>query len=326
MVSNPGLLIGAMVLVTVIGVLVCSLGLKKGVEKINKVMMVALLAIIIVLAVYVCTLPGADKGLQYYLIPDFTKIFNENFGDIMFAALGQAFFTLSIGMGSMAIFGSYIKKERSLLGESIWIAGLDTAVAFIAGLIVIPAMFAFPVKDASQAGPPLIFETLPNIFNQMPGGQIWGSLFFIFMIFAAMSTVIAVFENIIAFGMDKWGWSRRKSCLINLGLLLVLALPCVLGFNILSGFMPLGDGTNIMDLEDFIVSNNILPLGSLVYVLFCVLDRKGWGFDKFLLEANQGKGLKFPKKLRFYCKYVLPILLLIFWAYGFINVIFPTLF
>lgn len=319
MVSNPGLLIGAMVLVTVIGVLVCSLGLKKGVEKINKVMMVALLAIIIVLAVYVCTLPGADKGLEYYLIPDFTKIFNENFGDIMFAALGQAFFTLSIGMGSMAIFGSYIKKERSLLGESIWIAGLDTAVAFIAGLIVIPAMFAFPVKDASQAGPPLIFETLPNIFNQMPGGQIWGSLFFIFMIFAAMSTVIAVFENIIAFGMDKWGWSRRKSCLINLGLLLVLALPCVLGFNILSGFMPLGDGTNIMDLEDFIVSSNILPIGSLIYVLFCTLNRKGWGWDNYIEEVNAGQGLKVPKKLKVYCKYILPVLLIAFWLYGILS-------
>ena len=319
MVSNPWLLIGAMVLVTAIGVLVCSLGLKKGVEKINKVLMVALLAIIIVLAVYVCTLPGADKGLAYYLIPDFTKIFNEKFGDIMFAALGQAFFTLSIGMGSMAIFGSYIKKERSLLGESIWIAGLDTAVAFIAGLIVIPAMFAFPVKDASQAGPPLIFETLPNIFNQMPGGQIWGSLFFIFMIFAAMSTVIAVFENIIAFCMDKWGWSRRKSCLINLGLLIVLALPCVLGFNLLSGFMPLGDGTNIMDLEDFIVSSNILPIGSLIYVLFCTLSKKGWGWDNYIEEVNAGQGLKVPKKLKVYCKYILPVLLIAFWLYGILS-------
>ncbi len=324
-VGNAPLLIGVMIGVTVLGFFVCSLGLKNGVEKVNKVMMLLLLAIIVVLAVYVATLPGAREGLRYYLVPDFTKIFNENFGEVVFAALGQAFFTLSIGMGSMAIFGSYIKKDRRLLGESITIAGLDTAVAFIAGLIIIPAMFAFPVKDASEAGPGLIFETLPNIFNQMAGGRVWGALFFIFMIFAAMSTVIAVFENIISFGMDKWGWSRRKSCLINLGLLLILALPCILGFNVLSGFMPLGinssgNPTNIMDLEDFIISNNILPLGSLVYVLFCTWDKKGWGWNQFLSEANQGKGIMVPSKLKVYLKYVLPIILIIFWLWGIISV------
>ena len=319
MVGNAPLLIGVMAIVTVLGFFVCSLGLKKGVERVNKVMMVLLLAIIVVLAIYVATLPGAGEGLKYYLVPDFTKIFNENFGEVMFAALGQAFFTLSIGMGSMAIFGTYIKKDRRLLGESMTIAGLDTAVAFIAGLIVIPAMFAFPTVDAQQKGPGLIFQTLPNIFNQMAGGRIWGSLFFIFMIFAAMSTVIAVFENIIAFGIDKWGWSRRKSCLINLGLLLVLALPCIFGFNVLSGFTPFGEGTNIMDLEDFIISNNILPLGSLVYVLFCTWDRKGWGWNEFLSEANQGRGIMVPSKLKVYLKYILPVILLAFWVWGLVS-------
>lgn len=317
--GNAWLIVGVMILVTILGFFVCSLGLKKGVEKVNKVMMLMLLAIIVVLAVYVATLPGASKGLKYYLVPDFTKIFNENFGDVVFAALGQSFFTLSIGMGSMAIFGSYISKDRRLLGESMTIACLDTAVAFIAGLIVIPAMFAFPVKDATEAGPGLIFETLPNIFNQMAGGRIWGSLFFVFMVFAAMSTVIAVFENIIAFGMDKWGWSRTKSCLINLGLLIVLALPCALGFNLLSGVQPFGANSTIMDLEDFIISNNILPLGSLVYVLFCTLDKKGWGWNQFLSEANQGKGIMVPSKLKVYIKYVLPILLIVFWAYGIVT-------
>ena len=330
-IGNPGLLFVYMALVTIIGFLVCSLGLKNGVEKINKIMMLALLVIIVVLAIYVCTLKGAGEGLKYYLVPNFKNLYydakgNVILGDVIFAALGQAFFTLSIGMGSMAIFGSYIKKDRRLLGESISIAGLDTMVAFIAGLIVIPATFAFPVENAPAAGPGLIFQTLPNIFNEMgASGRVWGALFFLFMIFAAMSTVTAVFENIIAFGMDKWGWSRNKSCLINLGLLLVLALPCVLGFNVLSGFQPFGKGTGVLDLEDFIVSNNILPLGSLVYLIFCVSDRKGWGFNNFLLEANTGKGIKFPKALKFYCRWILPILLIIFWIYGFVNTIFPNL-
>lgn len=313
--GNPLLLVGFMALVTVIGFFVCSLGLKKGVEKVNKVMMVALLAIIVVLAVYVCTLDNAVEGLKYYLVPDFTKFAND-FGTVLFDAMGQAFFTLSIGMGSMAIFGSYISKDRRLLGESVSIAGLDTFVAFMAGLIIIPSMFAFPTEGATPAGPGLIFQTLPNIFNQMSGGRIWGSLFFVFMIFAAMSTVIAVFENIISFGMDKWGWSRKKSCLINLCMMLVLALPCVFGFNILSGFQPLGAGTSILDLEDFIISNNILPIGSLIYVLFCTLDRKGWGWNQFLTEANMGKGLAVPKALKVYLKYILPIILIFFWVYG----------
>ncbi len=323
--------LGVTALVIVVGVFICSLGLKKGVEKINKVMMLCLLAIIVVLAVYVCTLPGAEKGLEFYLIPNFNNLlYNAQgdfiFGEVLFAAMGQAFFTLSVGMGSMAIFGSYIKKDRSLFGESVSIAALDTGVAFVAGLIVIPAAFAFPVNGGIMGGPGLIFETLPNVFNQMPLGGLWGTLFFLFMIFAAMSTVTAVFENLISFGMDKWGWSRKKSCLITMLCLFVLVQPCIFGYTILSGFNPFGAGTFLMDLEDFIVSNNILPIGSLIYVLFCVLDRKGWGWNNFLTEANQGNGLKLPKKLKFYCKYVLPILLIVFWAYGFATKMIPIIF
>lgn len=322
--ANPWLLVGVTALVVALGVVVCSLGLKKGVEKINKIMMLCLLAIILVLAVYVCTLDGAGEGLKYYLVPNFNNIVYDadgNFilGQVVFAALGQAFFTLSIGMGSMAIFGSYIKKDRSLFGESASIALLDTGVAFVAGLIVIPATFVYPVEGAETGGPGLIFKTLPNIFNHLEGGRIWGAFFFLFMIFAAMSTVTAVFENIIAFGMDKWGWSRKKSCIINVILLFVLVLPCILGFNVLSSFTPLGPKTSIMDLEDFIVSNNILPLGSLIYVLFCTFDKKAWGWNNFLNEANQGKGLKISKNLRIYCKYVLPILLIIFYVYGIVS-------
>ena len=285
--ANPVAVVGFMVLAVVLGFFICSLGLKKGVEKITKFMMVALLAIIVVLAVRSATLPGAAEGLKYYLIPDFSKM-EGRVGEVLFAAMGQAFFTLSIGMGSMAIFGSYIDKDRSLLGESLSISILDTFVAFAAGLIIIPACFAYGLEPG--AGPSLIFQTLPNIFKEMAGGRIWGSLFFLFMIFAAVSTVVAVFENIIAFGMDKWGWSRKKSCLINLILVIILSLPCALGFNLLSGFQPLGAGTNVLDLEDFIVSNNILPIGSLVYVLFCCLKKKGWGWDNFIAEANCGKG------------------------------------
>ena len=323
MVSNPWVVVGCMVLVTIVGFGVCSFGLKKGVERVNKAMMILLLAIIVVLAVYVCTLDGAKEGLKYYRVPDFKKMFERNFGEVVFAALGQAFFTLSIGMGSIAIFGSYIKKDRSLFGESISIATLDTAVAFIAGLIVIPACFAFNIFSADGdivAGPDLVFKALPNVFNSMGNGGVFcGALFFLFMVFAAMSTVTAVFENIISFGMDKWNWSRKKSCLINLCLLIVLGLPCALGFNLLSGIQPLGTNSTIMDLEDFIISNNILPLGSLVYVLFCTLDKKAWGFERFIEEANFGNGVKISRKFKVYLKYILPVILLVFWAWGNIS-------
>ena len=318
--QDPLVMVGCMALVTVLGFLICSFGLKKGVERITKVMMVALLGIIVVLAVYVLTLPGAMEGVNYYLVPDFSKIFNENFGSVVFAALGQAFFTLSIGMGSMAIFGSYINKDRRLMGEATIIASLDTCVAFLAGLIIIPACFAFNVDQTG--GPDLIFKVLPNVFSQMYGGQIWGTIFFVFLLFAAMSTVIAVFENILAFCMEKWNWSRKKACLICMGALIVLGLPCALGYNLLSGFAPFGANTAVLDLEDFIISNNILPLGSLVFVLFCTRNKKGWGWNNFLTEANLGKGLKTPNALRIYAKYVLPIILLALWVWGYVDMFF----
>ncbi len=316
MIQNPWLLIGFMALATVIGFGICSLGLKGGVEKITKVMMLALLAIIVILAIRVIMLPGASEGLRYYLIPDFGKMAEKGVGKVIMAAMAQAFFTLSIGMGSMAVFGSYISKKRRLMGESITIAILDTFVAIMAGLIVIPACFAFDIKPDS--GPSLIFETLPNVFNAMSGGRLWGACFFLFMIFAAMSTLIAVFENIISYSMDRWGWSRKKSCLINCGLIISLSLPCALGFNLLSGFTPLGAGTTILDLEDFIVSSNILPLGSLIYVLFATNSRYGWGWKNFLAEANTGKGAKFPAWLKVYVKYILPVVILILWVQNYL--------
>lgn len=323
MTGNPWLVVGFMLLTVVLGFLICSLGFQKGVEKITKVMMLALLAIISVLAVRSMTLSGAAEGLRYYLVPDLSVFTKYNPIEIIFAAMGQAFFTLSIGMGSMAIFGSYIGKERSLLGESVSVALLDTFVAFVAGLIVIPACITYDVP--MESGPSLLFEALPAVFNDMPGGRIWGTLFFLFMIFAAMSTVIAVFENIINFGMELWGWSRRKSVLINIGLVSVLALPCALGFNLLAFGESFTVFADIMDIEDFIISGNILPLGSLVYVLFCTSKKYGWGWDSFVAEANAGAGLKFPKGLYIYAKFVLPVILLAVWVLGILTKFFPTL-
>lgn len=314
--ENAPLVVGAMIVAVSIGILICSLGLKNGVEKITKVMMLALLAIISIMVIRAVTLPGAGEGLKYYLVPDFSKM-KGRVGEVIFAALGQAFFTLSIGMGSMAIFGSYIDKDRRLFGESLSIALLDTFVAFMAGMIIIPSCFAFKIEPGQ--GPSLIFQTLPNIFNSMAGGRIWGTLFFAFMIFAAISTVVGVVENILSFGMDLRGWSRKKSCAINFVAIIILSLPCALGFNVLSFIQPMGEGSVILDLEDFIVSNNILPLGSLIYVLFCTSDKFGWGYDNFIAEANTGKGLKFPKWMRVYSKYILPVILLGFWAIGFID-------
>lgn len=315
--SNPTAVVGFMILSVLLGFLICSRGLKDGVEKISKIMMLALLAIIVLLAFRAVTLPGAGAGLKYYLVPDFGRMVENGLSEAVFAALGQAFFTLSIGMGSMAIFGSYISKDQRLLGETISVAALDTFVALVAGIIIIPSCFAYKLDPG--AGPGLIFQTLPNIFNSMPGGRIWGALFFLFMIFAAMSTVVAVFENIISFGMDLWGWSRKKACIVNIIAVIILSLPCALGFNILSGIAPLGEGSTILDLEDFLISNNILPLGSLVYVLFCTVKKGGWGWKNFIEEANTGKGIKFPTSVKFYAKYILPIVLLIIWAQGYIK-------
>ena len=313
-----GIQIVGMVVMVVAAFTVCGMGLEKGIEKITKVMMIALICIMAILAVRSITLPGADAGLEYYLKPDLGKVFGQgfsHFNEVIFAAMGQAFFTLSIGMGSMAIFGTYIDKNRRLLGESMTITALDTFVAFTAGLIIIPACFAYGID--LQAGPPLIFITLPNVFNSMPGGRIWGSLFFVFMLFAAFSTLVAVFENIIAFAMDKLGWSRKKACIVNCIAIIILSMPALLGFNAWSGFQPLGPGKNVLDLEDFIVSNNILPIGSLIYVLFCV-TRYGWGFDKFVQEANTGKGPAFPRWLKPYCQYILPLIIIYVLVMGYI--------
>lgn len=257
-----------MVIVVVLSFGICSLGVQRGLERITKVMMLCLLALIVVLAVHSLTLDGAMEGVKFYLVPDFAAMKEIGIGNVIFGALSQAFFTLSIGAGSMTIFGSYLEKNRSLLGESIHITILDTFVALMAGLIIIPACFSFGVEPG--AGPGLVFITLPNVFNQMAGGRIWGALFFLFMSFASLSTVIAVFENILSYSIDRKGWSRKKAVAVNMVAMILLSLPAVLGFNVLSGIQPLGAGSNIMDLEDFIVSNNILPLGSVVFVMFCV--------------------------------------------------------
>lgn len=298
---------------------ICSLGVQKGVERITKVMMICLLALIIVLAVNSLLLPGSGKGVEFYLVPDFKDMAEKGIGNVVFAAMSQAFFTLSIGIGSMAIFGSYLDKSRSLTGETVSITVLDTFVALMAGMIIIPACFSFNIEPGS--GPSLIFKTLPNIFNQMAGGRIWGTLFFLFLSFAALSTVIAVFENIIAFAVDLWGWERKKAVLVNMVAITVLSLPCILGFNLLSDIQPLGSGTNIMDLEDFLVSNNLLPLGSLVYLTFCT-SRNGWGWDNFIKEANTGKGLGFPKILKGYMKYVLPLIIVVIYLKGYYDMFY----
>ena len=307
--------------VVVLGMLVCSRGLKNGVEKINKAMMLCLLVLMVVLAIRAITLPGAAAGLEFYLRPNFQNLLydangNLRLGEAVYAAMGQAFFTLSLGIGAMAIFGSYIGRERSLMGEVINITVLDTCVAFVSGLIIFPSAFAFGVQP--DAGPNLIFVTLPNIFNEMPGGRLWGALFFVFMSFAAMSTVTAVFENIISCWMDKWQVSRKRAVWTNLVLIFVLSLPCLLGFNVLSGFQPFGSGTGVLDLEDFIVSQNLLPLGSLLYLLFCVVSKKyAWGYENFLREADQGEGIRFPSKLRFYFTFILPLIVLAIFVLGY---------
>ncbi len=296
---------------------ICSLGLKNGVEKITKVMMICLILLMGLLAIRAITLPNAAEGLKFYLLPDFDRMAEHGIGTVVFAAMGQAFFTLSIGMGSMAIFGSYLDKSRSLTGEAISITALDTLVALLAGLIIIPSCFSFNVEPG--AGPSLIFITLPNIFNHMAGGRIWGACFFVFLSFAALSTVIAVFENIISYGMDLWNWSRKKAVIINVVAIIVLSMPCILGFNLWSHIEPMGAGKNIMDLEDFIVSNHILPLGSMVYLMFCTY-RYGWGWDNFVKEVNTGEGLKFPVVMRGYVSYVLPVIVLAIFFKGYWDI------
>lgn len=305
---------------------VCARGLQDGVEKITKVMMLCLLAILIVLAVRSVTLPGAGAGLEFYLKPNLSHFIyddlgNFRLGEAIFAAMGQAFFTLSLGIGAMAIFGSYIGNEHRLLGEAINVGVLDTFVALVVGLVIFPSASAFGVNPGE--GPALVFITLPNIFNAMPGGRLWGSLFFIFMTFAAMSTVIAVFQNIISFAMDKGNWSRKKSIIVNIVIIFLLSLPCLFGFNLWSNIQPLGAGSSILDFEDFLISNNILPLGSLIYLLFCV-SKRGWGWENFRKEANTGKGICFPNALHFYMKWILPIVVLIIFVVGYIQKFGPA--
>ena len=308
-----------MIFVVVLCFGICAQGLVAGVERITKVMMVCLLFLMMALAVHSMVLKGGAPGLEFYLKPDFGKMVDAGLGNSIFAAMGQSFFTLSIGIGALAIFGSYIGKERRLTGEAISITILDTLVAFMAGLIIFPACFAYGVEPTS--GPSLIFITLPNVFNHMAWGRLWGTLFFVFMSFAALSTVIAVFQNIISFATDLTGCSVKKAVAWNVIVVIILSLLCVFGFNIWSSFQPLGAGSNIQDLEDFILSDNLLPIGSLLYLLFCT-SRYGWGFEKFLAEANEGSGIKFPRWARFYVSYILPLIVIFILAQGYIAKFF----
>lgn len=307
-----------MVLATVLGFLPVAKGLQNGVEKISKWIMSGLLALILLLAINSLTLKGGSQGLRFYLLPDFKRMMETGLFSAIYAAMGQAFFTLSIGIGSISIFGSYIGRDKTLTGESVRVIALDTFVALCSGLIIFPACSAFAVEP--NAGPSLIFITLPNIFNQMPGGRIWGSLFFAFMSFAALSTLIAVFENIVSYWMDVHHVGRKKACLYNGIAIAILSLPCILGFNVLSGIQPFGPGSGILDLEDFIVSSTLLPLGSLIFTLFCC-TRYGWGWDNFMAEADAGSGLKFPKALKFYFQWILPALILVLFAKGYWDIL-----
>ena len=314
MLSDPILMMAMMVIVVLLGFAVCGMGLQNGVEKITKWMMVCLLLLMLILAGNSILLKGGGVGLEFYLKPDFAKVKEAGVGEVVFAALGQSFFTLSIGIGALAIFGSYIGKEKRLTGEAVSVLCLDTLVAFMAGLIIFPACFAYNIEP--DAGPSLIFITLPNVFNHMAGGRLWGALFFLFMSFAALSTVIAVFQNIVSFATDLTGCTVKKAVVCNAAAVIILSVPCVLGFNVWSGFMPLGEGTGVLDLEDFLVSNNLLPIGSLLYLLFCT-SRYGWGSEKFLAEANAGTGIKFPRWVKVYVSYVLPVIILIIFLQGY---------
>lgn len=312
--QDPVLQVFWMAFVIVLAFGICSLGLQNGVEKITKVMMSSLFVIIFILVIRSLTLSGGQEGLMFYLVPNLQSIQKYGLLEVVFAAMGQAFFTLSLGIGAIAIFGSYIDKSRRLLGETMSVCTLDTLVALLSGLIIFPACFAFGVNP--ESGPGLVFITLPSIFNEMWLGQLWGCLFFVFMSFAALSTIIAVFENIISIGMDLFDWSRKKAVIINLVLIFVLSLPCALGFNLLSGIQPFGAGSTIQDLEDFLVTYNFLPLGSLAYLFFCT-SRYGWGFDGFLSEANSGSGIRFPGWTRIYLKFVLPCIVIFIFIQGY---------
>ena len=312
--SSPGEMAIWTEIVVLLGFVVCSFGLRNGLERISKIMMMALLALIALLAVHSLTLPGAKEGMKFYLLPSVDSIRENGLGNLIVDAMNQAFFTLSLGIAAMEIFGSYMSEQHALAGEAVRICALDTLVALMAGTIIFPACFSFGVKP--NQGASLIFETLPNVFVNMKGGRLWGTLFFLFMIFASFSTVLAVLENIISVCMDTFGWSRKKAALINGLLLAVLSLPCVLGFNVWS-HVQLG-GRGVLDMEDFAVSNLLLPIGSLAYLLFCV-TKWGWGFDKYLAEANRGSGLKLSPKLKPYFQWVLPVLILLILVQGLLG-------
>lgn len=317
--ADPVTLVGYMIATVVICGGVCYLGVQAGVERITKSMMVLLLGLMIMLAINSCLLPNSEAGLKYYLYPDFGKLAEYGLKEVIFAAMGQAFFTLSLGIGALAIFGSYIGKTKRLTGEAMWVIILDTFVAIMAGLIIFPACFSYGVSPAS--GPNLLFVALPNVFNAMPAGRLWGSLFFLFMMFASFSTIIAVFENLIVCFFELLHKERETIIRAGIPIMIVLSLPCALSFNILSGIEPLGTGTGILDLEDFLVSNNLLPLGSLVYLAFCT-SRYGWGWDNFMREADTGKGVAFPKWLRFYATYILPLIVLVIFVNGYYALFF----
>ena len=316
MLADPGTMIFWTVLICVIGFSVCAIGLQKGIERITKVMMTLLFIVMIALAVRSVTMPGSVEGIRFYLVPDIDKMLETGIGNVLFGALSQAFFTLSIGIGAMLIFGSYLDKSNRLAGEAISIGVLDTLVALTAGLIVIPSCFAYGIQP--DAGPSLVFITLPNIFSQMTAGGIWSALFFLFLTFAALSTIIAVFENLVAINMDLLGWSRKKSTLVCAVLIIILSMPCVLGYNILSGVQPLGEGSTIMDLEDFLVSNNLLPLGSMGILLFCT-RKNGWGWDNFKKEADTGNGIKLPSFMRPLMSYIIPAAIMIIFLKGYYD-------
>ncbi|HIR32386.1 MAG TPA: sodium-dependent transporter [Candidatus Faecousia faecavium] len=315
MLSSPWKMVCYMGIVVVSGFFIISKGVQKGLEKVTKSMMVALMVLTIALAVNSVFLEGGAEGLKFYLIPNVQKMKEVGIGDIIVGAMNQSFFTLSLGIGAMAIFGSYIGKEQALMGEAFRICGLDTLVALSAGLIIFPACSAYGV-DVTQ-GPPLIFVTLPNVFNHLPLGRLWGSLFFLFMTFAAYSTILAVFENIVSCIIELTNWSRKKTCLICCIGIFLLSLPCLLGYNAWSNIHPL-PGHDIQETEDFLVSNIMLPLGSLIFVIFCT-TRYGWGFQNFLKEANEGKGMKFPRWMRSYVTYVLPVIVMIIFVAGMIS-------
>ena len=310
--TSPVEMIIWLAIIVVFGFFVCSRGLQKGIEKVSKVMMVALLALIIILAINSMMLSNAGEGLSFYLVPDFGKVKNVGLGKVITSAMSQAFFTLGLGIASMEIFGSYMNKDRTLYGEAVQICALDTFVAIVAGLIIFPACFSYGVEVTS--GPSLIFVTLPNVFTNMAGGRVWGSLFFLFMTFASFSTVIAVIENIMSSCMDLFGWSRKKAALINGVIILIASVPCVLGYNVLSDFHPIG-GRDVLDSEDFLVSSILLPLGSLIYLLFCV-TRWGWGFKNYQAEANAGKGMKVAGWMRWLFMIVLPLMILAIFIIG----------